>query len=57
MNVVGVNSGSQGLFGVLHLFKFIVGSVMLVFSDFQGYEKTCYVIVYDPVYILFHLST
>ena len=44
INAVGVNLGSRRLFGVGRLFEFILGRVMLVFSDVQGYEKLffCY---------------
>ena len=34
--------GGQHLLGAWRLFKLVLGSVKLVFSDVQGYKKTCY---------------
>ena len=57
-NTVDVNSGSGVYLGrVRRLFELILGSVMLIFSDVQGYEELATVIVYAFVYVLFNLST
>ena len=57
INTVGINLGSRHLFGAWRFYELIPGSIILVYSDVQSYEKLVTIIAYALVYVLFHLST